>query len=252
MPKRKPVVALVGRPNVGKSTLFNRLIGARTAIVEDVPGTTRDRIYGDSEWNGIGFIVIDTGGLEVPDRTGRARARKGDTDALARDSELFVEHIQNQARVAVQEADAIVFVVDGREGLSGADVDIADVLRATERPVFLAVNKTEGQQRKLDAAEFWNLGLGEPYPISAYHGEGVGDLLDVVVVAIPAYPAELDDAPDDEDRVAIALVGRPNVGKSSLLNTLIGMERAIVSEVPGTTRDPDRHGDRLSKDARLR
>lgn len=237
MPKRKPVVALVGRPNVGKSTLFNRLIGARTAIVEDVPGTTRDRIYGDCEWNGVGFIVIDTGGLEVPTELGYARARRGGTRALAVDSELFIEHIQNQARLAVEEADAVVFVVDGREGLTGADSDIADVLRTTERPVFLAVNKTEGEQRKLNAAEFWNLGLGEPIPISAYHGEGVGDLLDEVVASIPFYPAEAEDEVVEEG-VAIAIVGRPNVGKSSLLNSLIGMDRAIVSEVPGTTRDP--------------
>lgn len=238
MPRRKPVVALVGRPNVGKSTLFNRLIGARTAIVEDVPGTTRDRIYGDCEWNGVGFIVIDTGGLEAPAELGQARARRGGTQALAMDSELFIEHIQNQARLAVQEADVVVLVVDGREGMTAADSDIAEVLRAAERPVFLAVNKTEGEQRKLEAVEFWNLGLGEPIPISAYHGEGVGDLLDEVVAALPFYPAEADDAIDDEGRVAIAIVGRPNVGKSSLLNSLIGMERAIVSEVPGTTRDP--------------
>ncbi len=238
MPKRKPVVALVGRPNVGKSTLFNRLTGARTAIVEDVPGTTRDRIYGDCEWNGIGFIVIDTGGLEAPSAAGRAQARVGGAEALAHDSEQFVEHIQNQARVALQEADAVIFVVDGREGLTGADFDISEVLRSADRPVFVAVNKAEGEQRKLNAAEFWSLGLGEPMAISAYHGEGVGDLLDAVVADIPAYPAELDDEPKDEDGVAIALVGRPNVGKSSLLNSLIGMDRAIVSEVPGTTRDP--------------
>jgi GTP-binding protein len=235
MPKRKPVVALVGRPNVGKSTLFNRLIGRRTAIVEDVPGTTRDRIYGDCDWNGVGFIVIDTGGLEAPAELGQAR--RNQAQALALDSELFVEHIQNQARVAVEEADAIIFVVDGREGMSGVDSDIAEVLRSTERPVFLAVNKTEGEQRKQDAAEYWNLGIGEPIPISAYHGEGVGDLLDEVVAVLPPFPPEYDEI-DDSERVKIALVGRPNVGKSSLLNALIGMERAIVSEIPGTTRDP--------------
>lgn len=238
MPERKPVVALVGRPNVGKSTLFNRLTGQRTAIVEDTPGTTRDRIYGDCEWNGVGFIVIDTGGLEAPSELGHARSRRGNATALAPDSELFIEHIQNQARVAVEEADAVIFIVDGREGPSSADSDIADVLRTTEQPVFLVVNKTEGNQRKLEAVEFWSLGLGEPIPISAYHGEGVGDLLDIVVDAIPAFPVTEKEVDPDDDSVAIAIVGRPNVGKSSLLNTLLGQERAIVSEVPGTTRDP--------------
>lgn len=233
MSKRKPVVALVGRPNVGKSTLFNRLIGRRMAIVEDLPGTTRDRIYGDSDWNGIGFIVIDTGGLEAPTEIGRAPAGV-DSVALAEDSALFVDQIQNQAQLAVEEADVIIFVVDGKEGLSSADMDVADVLRMTEKPVFLAVNKTESPQRQLEAVEFWNLGIGEPYPISAYHGDGVADLLDVLVQVLPDYPME-----DEEDEsVAIAIVGRPNVGKSSLLNALMGMERAIVSDVPGTTRDP--------------
>lgn len=233
MSKRKPVVALVGRPNVGKSTLFNRLIGRRTAIVEDLPGTTRDRIYGDSDWNGVGFIVIDTGGLEAPTEMGRAPGGSEAT-ALAEDSALFVDQIQNQARVAVEEADAIVFVVDGKEGVSSADMDVAEVLRMTEKPVFLAVNKTESPQRRLEAVEFWNLGIGEPYPISAYHGDGVADLLDELVQVLPEYPME---EPED-DSVSIAIVGRPNVGKSSLLNALIGIERAIVSDVPGTTRDP--------------
>ena len=232
MAQRKPVVALVGRPNVGKSTLFNRLIGRRTAIVEDTPGTTRDRIYGDSYWNGVGFIVIDTGGLEAPTEIAQGPLRRA--EALAEDSALFVDEIQNQARVAIQEADVIVFVVDGKEGLTGADTDIAEIMRAADKPVFVAVNKTESPQRRLDAVEFWNLGLGEPWPISAYHGDGTGDLLDALVLALPAYPAE-EDKPDT---VAIAIVGRPNVGKSSLLNTLIGSERSIVSEVPGTTRDP--------------
>ncbi len=233
MSKRKPVVALVGRPNVGKSTLFNRLVGRRTAIVEDLPGTTRDRIYGDSDWNGVGFIVIDTGGLEAPDELGRA-IRAGEATVLAEDSAPFVDQIANQAQLAVEEADVIIFVVDGKEGLTSADVDVAEVLRMTDKPVFLAVNKTESPQRKLEAVEFWNLGMGEPYSISAYHGEGVADLLDEVVKVLPDYPME----EDEEDSVAIAIVGRPNVGKSSLLNRLIGMERAIVSDVPGTTRDP--------------
>ncbi len=232
MSKRKPVLALVGRPNVGKSTLFNRLVGRRTAIVEDLPGTTRDRIYGDSDWNGVGFIVIDTGGLEAPSELG---ARPGSVGAaLATDSALFVEEVQSQARVAMEEADAIVFVVDGKEGLTSADMDIADVLRLAKKPIFLAVNKTEGKDRQLNAVEFWNLGLSEPYPISAYHGDGTGDLLDEVVKALPEYP--VDTVADDS--VALAIVGRPNVGKSSLLNAFVGVERSIVSNVPGTTRDP--------------
>ena len=232
MSKRKPVVALVGRPNVGKSTLFNRLIGRRTAIVEDLPGTTRDRIYGDSDWNGVGFIVIDTGGLEAPSDLNARPNAPG--DALATDSALFVDEVQNQARLAMEEADAIIFVVDGKEGMSSADADIAGVLRMTEKPVFLAVNKTESQERHLNAVEFWNLGLTEPMPISAYHGDGTGDLLDEVVKVLPQFPVD----EEEDETVSLAIVGRPNVGKSSLLNAFVGKERSIVSNVPGTTRDP--------------
>ena len=235
MNQRKPVVALVGRPNVGKSTLFNRLVGARTAIVEDIPGTTRDRIYGDSEWNGVGFIVIDTGGLEAPRELAEARMRRSDMAPLAEDSARFVEYIQNQAKLAIDEADAIILVVDGMEGLTGADEDVADILRQSEQPLFLAVNKTESADRQMNAVEFWNLGLGEPFPISAYHSDGVGDLLDELVLALPPFPVEEEET-DESTRIAI--VGRPNVGKSSLLNALIGVDRAIVSDVPGTTRDP--------------
>ncbi len=158
---------------------------------------------------------------------------RGGSQFLAVDSRLFIEHIQNQARLAVEEADAVVFVVDGREGVSAADLDIAEVLRAAEKPIFVAVNKTESPERRLNAPEFWNLGLSEPIPISAYHGDGVGDLLDLIVAALPAYPVD----EEEDESVAIAIVGRPNVGKSSLLNALIGVERAIVSETPGTTRD---------------
>lgn len=229
MHARKPVVALVGRPNVGKSTLFNRLIGRPSAIVEDAPGTTRDRIYGESDWNGVGFIVIDTGGLEMPEamRTAPGRATP------AADAE-FTTFVQNQAQVAIDEADAIVLVVDGRSGLTAADLEVADVLRRSDKPVFVAVNKAESQQVKQDAVEFWALGLGEPYPMSAYHSDGVADMLDELVKVLPPYPAE----EEDEQTIGIAIVGRPNVGKSSLLNALVGSERAIVSDVPGTTRDP--------------
>ncbi|MEX1020670.1 MAG: ribosome biogenesis GTPase Der [Litorilinea sp.] len=234
MSQRKPVVALVGRPNVGKSTLFNKLVGSRTAIVEDLPGTTRDRIYGDSDWNGVGFIVIDTGGLEAPSELHGKRSRHAVQTPLATDSVNFVEHIQNQARLALEEADAVILVVDGRDGVTAADSDIAAVLRATEKPIFVAVNKSESRQSQLDAVEFWQLGLAEPIAISAYHGEGVGDLLDEVVKVLPPYPFEEESV----EGIGIAIVGRPNVGKSSLLNAMLGLERAIVSDVPGTTRDP--------------
>lgn len=234
MKKQKPIVALVGRPNVGKSTLFNRLTGTRTAIVEDIPGTTRDRIYGESDWNGKGFIVIDTGGLEAPTQLAEARMRQPNMIPLAKDSALFITQIQNQAQLALEEADAIVFVVDGKDGLSAADEEVADILRKTEKPVLVAVNKAESEERSLDAVEFWNLGLGEPIPISAHHGIGIGDLLDLLVDLLPEYP--IDD--EEIEGVGVAIVGRPNVGKSSLLNKLIGIDRAIVSDIPGTTRDP--------------
>ena len=234
MTQRKAVVALVGRPNVGKSTLFNRLIGARTAIVEDLPGTTRDRIYGEAAWSGVSFVVIDTGGLEAQ-KTAEYRDTRAGVAPLARDSARYVTEITNQAQIAMDEADVIVLVVDGKDGLTAADEDLAEFLQQTTKPVFLAVNKSESEQRQLDAAEFWALGVGEPIAISAFHGIGVGDLLDLIA-------AELSDSlvvdEKEEDVVAIALVGRPNVGKSSLLNTLLGQERAIVSEIAGTTRDP--------------
>ena len=233
MKQPKAVIALVGRPNVGKSTLFNRLIGARTAIVEDLPGTTRDRLYGEAEWSGVAFNVIDTGGLEAQ-KTAESRAARPGIAPLARDSASYVTEITNQARIAVEEADVIVLVVDGKDGLTAADEDLAEYLQQTTKPILLAVNKTESEERQLNATEFWALGIGEPIAISAFHGIGVGDLLDMIA-------AELSDSPatdgEDDEGVAVALVGRPNVGKSSLLNTLIGRDRAIVSEIAGTTRD---------------
>ncbi len=229
------MVALVGRPNVGKSTLFNRLVGARTAIVEDLPGTTRDRIYGESEWNGVSFIVIDTGGLEAEStaESRLPRRRKRHQTPLAQDSARFITEIRNQVEVAIQEADVIIFVVDVKDGLTVADEELAQLLRQAKKPVILAANKAESKERQLNAAEFWALGLGEPIPISAYHGTGVGDLLDEVVKLLPPSPPE----EEEEEVVGIAIVGRPNVGKSSLLNALIGQDRSIVSEIPGTTRD---------------
>ena len=246
-----PVVAIVGRPNVGKSTLFNRLVGdSRAAIVEDRARTTRDRIYGEGDWNGRTFLVVDTGGLEV-----------APGDAIE-------AKVQEQARLAIAEADVIVFVVDAAAGLTPADEEAAELLRRASAPVFVAANKADNAKRELDAAEFWALGWEQTWPISAAHGRGVADLLDEIVLALPPEsPAEVERrareeaaerdadliadelaeglAPDDVDfddgaapgPVTIAFVGRPNVGKSSLLNALLGEERAIVSEIPGTTRD---------------
>ncbi|NJP05484.1 MAG: ribosome biogenesis GTPase Der [Chloroflexaceae bacterium] len=216
----RPIVAIVGRPNVGKSTLFNRLIGERRSIVEDIPGTTRDRLYGTTEWNGTEFTVVDTAGLLLDD-----------------DPNLPLAEITRRARehatMAMQEADALLFLVDAREGLTSADAMVAEVLRLTSKPVILAANKADSVERQLDAVEFYSLNLGEPIPMSAYHGLGTGDVLDQLVAALPPAPPEEDQT----DRVRIALVGRPNVGKSSLLNMLLGTERSVVSAIPGTTRD---------------
>ncbi|MBK9941339.1 MAG: ribosome biogenesis GTPase Der [Kouleothrix sp.] len=216
----KPIVALVGRPNVGKSTFFNRLIGQRKAIVEDIPGTTRDRLYGDSDWNGRVFTVVDTAGLlfEEPD----------DSAPLAE----IARRVREQAELAIAEADLIVFMVDAVEGMTTADAEVAEVLRNTYKPVVLAANKADNSERALNAVEFYALNLGDPIPMSAYHGIGTGDVLDRVTEQMPIVEADDDDA-----AVKIAIVGRPNVGKSSLLNRLIGQERSVVSAVPGTTRD---------------
>ncbi len=212
----KPIVAIIGRPNVGKSTLFNRVAGKRIAVVEDTPGITRDRIYADADWNGREFIVIDTGGLLLDER-----------DPLQAE-------VANQARAAVGQADAIVFMVDGITGLNPADKDIADILRGSSKPIFVAVNKCDNEARARYAAEFYELGIGPVYPISALNGRMVADLLDAIVSSLP----EKEEEPAyDEDAIRIAIVGRPNVGKSSLLNAILGEKRAIVSEIPGTTRD---------------
>jgi GTP-binding protein len=227
----KPIVALVGRPNVGKSTLFNRIVGQRQAIVEDIPGTTRDRLYGDAEWNGVFFSVVDTGGLEIIDS--RKQRRSQDQPApLSTASAGFIEEIRQQAEIAIAEADVIVLLVDVLDGLTAADEDVADVLRRSNKPVLVAPNKADNEERQQAALEFYALGLGEVYPISALHGIGIGELLDEVVVALPVTEEE-----EEVEALRIALVGRPNVGKSSLLNKLLGEERAIVSSIPGTTRD---------------
>jgi len=228
----KPIVALVGRPNVGKSTLFNRIVGRRQAIVEDLPGTTRDRIYADAEWIGVHFLVVDTGGIEPVDN--RRGERQPLADPLATASTGFILEIREQAEAAIREADLIILLVDASEGLSPADEEVADLLRGAKKPVIVAANKADNPQRGLNAVEFYALGLGEPYPISAYHSIGVGDLLDAVAAQLPSgYSPEQED-----DLLRVALVGRPNVGKSSILNTILGQERAIVSDIAGTTRDP--------------
>lgn len=230
---RKPLVALVGRPNVGKSALFNRLVGQRKAVVSEVPGTTRDRLFGEVEWNGVLFNVVDTGGLEVyqPKQAPRSPLEEG--------SERFVEEIREQALLAITDADVIVFVVDAIEGITAADEEVATILHKTNKPVIVAANKADNEQRRTDAFEFYALGMDEVFPVSAFHGTGTGDLLDAVVEALPFRPTSdmLDEADEDDPTIHIAIIGRPNVGKSSLLNKLLGQERAIVSPVAGTTRD---------------
>lgn len=222
---RKALVALVGRPNVGKSTLFNRIIGRRLAVVSDVAGTTRDRLYAESEWNGVAFSLVDTGGIEVTEGW--------HTEPLSEDSGQFLPAIRQQARIAIQDADVIVQVVDGRAGVTVADSEVADILRLTKKPVIIAANKLESTKIKDQAFEFYELALGDVIGISALHGPGIGDLLDAIVEAIP--PIEAVD--EDDDSIKIAILGKPNAGKSTLLNKLIGEERAIVSPIAGTTRD---------------
>ncbi|HEX2222006.1 MAG TPA: ribosome biogenesis GTPase Der, partial [Candidatus Limnocylindria bacterium] len=236
-----PVVAIVGRPNVGKSTLFNRLVGERAAIVDDIPGTTRDRVYGEAEWNGRRFTVVDTGGLELEPAS----------DIEAR--------VQDQARVAMSEADLVLFVVDAHAGLAPLDHEVADRLRRTDRPVILVVNKADNPRREAEGAEFHALGFEPTITVSAQHGRNTGDLADLLVERLPpagpdearrgaAVAVDADDLLSDEDLEElaeaelgpprVAIVGRPNTGKSTLVNRVLGNERMIVSEVPGTTRDP--------------
>lgn len=213
-----PVVAVVGRPNVGKSTLVNRILGRREAVVEDVPGVTRDRVAYDAVWSGRRFTLVDTGGWD-PDADGMAA------------------RIAAQAEIAAAAADAIIFVVDTTVGATDADEHVARVLRRAGKPVILAANKVDGAGAEADAAALWNLGLGEPHPVSALHGRGSGDLLDAVLAALPAAPPETFDTGEGGPR-RVALVGKPNVGKSSLLNRLAGEERVVVDAVAGTTIDP--------------
>jgi GTPase len=227
----KPVVVMVGRPNVGKSTLFNRLAGEPLAIVNNTPGTTRDRIFAESEWNGIQFDIVDTGGIDPT---------TGGKDPLSVDSADYISQIRSQAEIAIQEADAVLFITDAITGVTPADQEVAQILRRNQHnqdgqpwpPVFLVANKADNESTRQQALQFYELGMGDPYPISAVHGTGTGDLLDALVSAFPKQ----DEQPED-DSVKIAIVGKPNVGKSSLLNRLSGEDRAIVSPIAGTTRD---------------
>ncbi len=210
----KPVVAIVGRPNVGKSTIFNRIVGERVAIVEDEPGVTRDRIYSSAEWLNYDFNIIDTGGIEMSD-------------------EPLLVQIRSQAEIAIQEADVIIFLTDGREGVTAADEEVAKLLYKADKPVVLAVNKIDNPEMHELIYDFYTLGFGEPYPVSGAHGRGLGDLLDAVA---KHFPKEYGND-YDEDVIKFCLIGRPNVGKSSLVNAILGEERVIVSDIPGTTRD---------------
>jgi len=211
----KPIVAIVGRQNVGKSTLLNRLAGKPVAIVEDLPGTTRDRVFADVTWQGAGFTIVDTGGLELRPLT------------------TVAQGVKEQVEAAIAEADAIIFLVDARDGIISSDLEIADMLRQVSKPVVLVANKADNAQLEAGAVEFYELGLGEPLAISAYHGRHTAELLDKVVDILPT-PLLAETEPGV---VKVAIVGRPNVGKSTLLNAIVGKERAIVDEAPGTTRD---------------
>lgn len=211
----RPVIAIVGRPNVGKSTIFNRIIGDRLAIVEDKPGITRDRIYGTGEWNGKPFSIIDTGGIEID----------GEDEIM--------KSVRMQAELAVEEADVIIFMVDAKSGLTHSDEEVGQMLFRSRKPVVVAVNKVDNESRRDEIYEFYGLGFGDPVPISGSHGLGIGDLLDAVTDVLP----DLEDDGYDEDVIRVALIGRPNVGKSSLVNALLGEDRVIVSDVAGTTRD---------------
>jgi len=228
---RKPIVALVGRPNVGKSSLFNRLVGERMAVTNEIPGTTRDRLVSEFEWRGSIFRVIDTGGIEIYQPKGSR-----DESPLAEGSADFIPQIRAQALLAINDADAVIMVVDGVSGITAADEEIAEILRRSQKPVFVAVNKLDTVKRSNEALEFYGLGVGEVFPISSIHGLGVGDLLDALYFSIEDLTA-MPDQPEEDHHLRIAIVGRPNVGKSSLVNRLLGEERVIVSSVAGTTRD---------------
>ena len=213
---KKPIVAVVGRPNVGKSTLFNALAGQRISIVKDTPGITRDRIYADVSWLDKQFTLIDTGGIE-PDS-----------------KDVILSQMREQAQIAIDTADVILFMVDVKQGLVDADSRVAEMLRRSAKPVLLVVNKVDNLEKYMaDVYEFYNLGIGDPHPISAANQMGIGDLLDEVI----GYFGDFDGLDEEDERIRVAIVGKPNVGKSSLINKLIGENRLIVSDIAGTTRD---------------
>lgn len=240
MARRIPVVALVGRPNVGKSTLFNRLAGERLAVVDEVPGTTRDRLHTRADWAGMEFIVVDTGGID-PTNVRIAEGR----EPLSIGSKEFIQEIRTQAEVAIKDADAVLMLVDIENGITPADEEVAKILRRNQKevngefapPVLLVVNKCDNKERRSQAYEFYAMGLGEIYPISAQHGQGTGDMLDALVNALKLTEHDMMGDDEEDDSVKIAIVGKPNAGKSSLLNKLLGQDRAIVSPIAGTTRD---------------
>ena len=216
MKKKRPIVAIVGRPNVGKSTLFNRILGKREAIVDDHPGVTRDRKYETAEWTGISFDLVDTGGY------------------VSASEDVFEQAIRRQVLHAVKEADVVVLVGDVTTGVTDFDLDIARLLQRAKVPVLLAVNKIDNEQRSFDMGEFYRLGLGEPIPLSAISGRAIGDFLDILISCLPAGASGHEET---EDAVKLAVIGKPNVGKSSLINALLGEEKHIVTDIPGTTRD---------------
>ncbi|MBQ7108892.1 MAG: ribosome biogenesis GTPase Der [Clostridia bacterium] len=212
----KPIVAVVGRPNVGKSTLFNKITGKRISIVEDTPGITRDRIYADAEWSGREFTLIDTGGIEPKSK------------------EIILSQMRNQANLAIDMADVILFMVNIKDGMTASDKDVAAILQKSGKPVLLVCNKVDAPGNPpMEMYEFYNLGMGEPFPVSSVHGLGVGDLLDKVI----SYFPEKDEENEEEDAIKVAIIGKPNAGKSSLVNRILGEDRVIVSDIAGTTRD---------------
>jgi GTP-binding protein len=219
----KPTVAIVGRPNVGKSALFNRMIGERRAIVEDIAGTTRDRLQGEVEWRDRVFDLIDTGGLAEPTSVAGSGA--------------YMDAIRTQVEAAIHDADLLLFIVDSKAGITAADHEVADMLRRAQKPAILVANKADNQRRSDEATEFYELGLEDPQPVSALNGAGVGELLDLISEMLPYLPDADEEQSQAEKRLRVAIIGRPNVGKSALTNALLGQERVIVSDIAGTTRD---------------